>query len=464
MSLPPGFRVALTEGVLVADDGRLLIGGTPLTALRLSTRALGLIEDGGVTVADGPTRRLAERLLATNLGVPDLDPVNGAQADDLTVVIPVRDRQDQLDRALATLAPLRCIVVDDASRDPGLTERVARSHRADLIALAVNEGPAGARNAGLRVVTTPYVAFLDCDVEVRARDLLALTRHFADPSVAMVGPRVAGVSRSPSPRWFERYELAAPSLSLGRTHSSVRPGAAVAWLPSACLVARTAALVDGFAADLRVGEDVDLVWRLVAAGHRVRYDPTVDARHETRPTIRAWLGRKAYYGSGGAGLVARHGNLLAPAVLTPAYALAAAAILLRNRWSLPIAAGAVIYGTQRLRTNLPTRPAVRVATRGLTWAVRQESALALRHWWPAMALAAIVSGNARRALTTALVVDAAVALAEHRHPNDRLNPAILLAGRRLDDLAYGAGLWVGALRHRSLQALTPRRPGHVRRP
>ena len=36
-----------------------------------------------------------------------------------------------------------------------------------------------------------------------------------------------------------------------------------------------------------------------------------------------------------------------------------------------------------------------------------------------------------------------------------------LLGRRLDDLAYGAGLWLGAARSRSLQCLTPRL---VRRP
>ena len=48
----------------------------------------------------------------------------------------------------------------------------------------------------------------------------------------------------------------------------MRPGAAVGWLPSACLVARVDRLraAGGFAEDMRVGEDVDLVWRLVDAG------------------------------------------------------------------------------------------------------------------------------------------------------------------------------------------------------
>ena len=38
-------------------------------------------------------------------------------------------------------------------------------------------------------MTTPLVAFVDSDVEVTSADLLRLTRHLADPSVALVwGP------------------------------------------------------------------------------------------------------------------------------------------------------------------------------------------------------------------------------------------------------------------------------------
>lgn len=83
--------------------------------------------------------------------------------------------------------------------------------------------------------------------------------------------------------------------------------------------------------------DVGLVWRLVAAGDRVRFDPDVEAAHDTRPTNGGWLGRKFVYGSGGAGLATRHGSKLSPAVLTPPYALAAAALMLRRRWSIPLA-------------------------------------------------------------------------------------------------------------------------------
>ena len=462
MSLPDGFRVRLAARVTTTDQGRLLVGGSPLTALRLSSRARTLLTSGSVTV-DGPdSRHLAERLIATNLGLPELEGVAPADPGQLTVVIPVRDRPAQLDRSLAALAPLRVIVVDDASRYPADVARVVARHDARLVSLTTNVGPAGARNAGLAGVTTPYVAFVDSDLTVSAADLLRLTRHFADPAVAVVGPRVGAVARSARPRWFERYDAASSSLALGRVPGVVRPGAAVAWLPSACLVARTDALgqgVGGFDESMRVGEDVDLVWRVVAAGHRVRFDPDVEAAHDARPTMAGWLGRKFVYGTGGAGLAARHGDRLAPAVLTPSYAAAAAALLLRRRWSVPLALALAAPGARRLARTLPTPVAARTAAQGLGWAVRQESALMLRHWWP-LTVAGLDSRSVRRALVTAFAVDLAVALVEQR--DDPLDLPTLVASRRLDDLAYGAGLWWGALRARSARVLLPRRPGASR--
>ena len=463
-----GFTVRLAPGVLAGDDGRLLVGGSPLTALRLSAKARRMLIGDAVTVTDEQTAHLANRLLAKNVAVPQLDNVAEAAPAALTVVLPVRDRPAQLDRALAALAPLRCVVVDDASLDPAAVAEVATRHGARLLALETNVGPAAARNAGARRVTSPFIAFVDSDVEVDAASLLRLTRHFADPAVCLVGPRVMGVIRSDRPQWFERYDAVASSLTLGSRPAVVGPGRAVGWLPSACLVGRTRALAGAFDESLRVGEDVDLVWRLVAEGHRVRYDPSIEAAHDTRSTLRSWLGRKAFYGTGSAALAPRHGDQLAPAILTPTYGLAAAALLLRRRWSLPVAAAALAVGTRAIHRALPPTPdSPRVATilalRGMGWAVRQESALLLRHWWPAAVAGATASRDVRRAIATAAVVDALVALAERGREAGRPNAGLFLFGRRLDDAAYGAGLWWGAIKARSPQALLPRRPSPPRR-
>ena len=353
--------------------------------------------------------------------------------------------------------------MDDASTDPAAVAAVAAAHGARLVPLEVNVGPEAVRNIGAALVTTPFVAFVDSDVEVDAASLMRLTRHFADPAVYMVAPRITGVARSDRPRWFERYDAVASSLTLGRREVWVGPGSAVAWLPSACLVGRTRIVAGAFDASLRVGEDVDLMWRLVAEGYRVRYDPTIEAAHDARSTLRSWLGRKAFYGSGSAVLAERHGDKLAPAVLAPTHAAAAAGLLLRRRWSLPVAAAALAVGTRAVHQALPStkggpRLAGVLALHGLGWALRQESALLLRHWWPAAVVGGFTSRNLRRAIVTAAVVDAAVAFGEYPHETQVPNPGLLLVGRRLDDAAYCAGLWWGAFRGRSLKPLMPRRP------
>lgn len=458
-ALPAGFRVRLRQDLLHADDGEVLVGGSPARAVRLSQRAQELLADGRLTV-DGPaTAALARRLLAGNLADPDLSSLD-ASPEQLTVVVPVRDRAQQLERCLAALAPLPVIVVDDASRDPEAVARVAGRCGAKLVRLASNVGPAGARNAGLAQVHTPLVAFVDSDVVVDSASLLDLARHCHDPMVALVGPRVAGEVGSGAPRWFERYDAVASSMDQGGVGGQVWPGATIGWLPSACLVGRVEHLRahGAFDADLRVAEDVDLVWRLVVAGLVVRYDPSVRAGHDVRGAFSSWLGRKAFYGTGGAELGKRHGDRIAPAVLSPTTALGALALLQRRWWSLPAVAATTAVTASSLARRLPLHQdgasvAVRLTGRGLGSALRQESDLLLRHWWPAVALGAAVSSSVRRAVVTALVVDV-VATWRQR---DGVGPLTWFVGRRADDLAYGAGLWWGAVRSRNLRCLLPRR-------
>jgi mycofactocin system glycosyltransferase len=454
--LPDGFEVRLRDDVIQTDAGQVLVGGSPMRAVRLSGRARALLSTGRLVVSNRTSAHLARRLLDGNLADPVLDDITVA-ATDLTVVVPVRDRADQLDRCLGPLAPLDVVVVDDASADPAAVARVAQRHGARVVPLKENLGPAGARNAGLTLVTTPFVAFVDSDVVVQSDALLALARHLTDPLVALVGPAVVGQPRSERPRWFERYDAAAASLDLGRTGYQVRPGAAVAWLPSACLVGRVDRLGSGFDPTMRVGEDVDLVWRLDAAGFVVRYDPTITASHDVRTTVRAWMGRKFFYGTGSADLAARHGDKVAPAALSLASAVGAAAILQRRWWSMPVAAVAVATTTRKLAPRLPvergrTMMAARLSARGLGWAVRQESGLLLRHWWPVTALAAPFSRSVRRALVTAVLLDLVLFLRER----PGVDPATALLARRFDDLAYGAGLWWGAIRRRSTRCLEVR--------
>ena len=59
------------------------------------------------------------------------------------------------------------------------------SFGAEFLPLPVNVGPGGARNAGLALVETEFVVFLDSDLEINTETIPLLLRHFADPRVAM---------------------------------------------------------------------------------------------------------------------------------------------------------------------------------------------------------------------------------------------------------------------------------------
>ncbi|GAW47862.1 MULTISPECIES: hypothetical protein [unclassified Nocardioides] len=134
---------------------------------------------------------------------------------------------------------------------------------------------------------------------------------------------------------------------------------------------------------------------------------------------------------------------MAPAILSLGMGLSAAALLARHRWALPLAAFSVTPTTRSLRQSLPPvaqgRIAAGLAVRGLGWAVRQEARLLLRHWWPLTALALPFSRSVRRAAATAVLLDVALFLRER----PGVDPATALVARRLDDLAFGAGLWWG---------------------
>lgn len=455
--LPDGFVVRLNRHTRVIDDGAVLVGGSPTRISRLKPLARRAIRGRFITVTDASSRALADHLLATGMADPVVDELPAADLALATVVIPVRDRPRQLDRLLAALGgALRAIVVDDDSIDRPAVAAVAARHGAELLPLAENVGPAGARNAGLARVTTPFVVFIDSDVVVEPAAIETMLRHFADPELAMVAPRVLGLE-SDRPNWITRYEDARSSLDLGSDSSIVRPRSPVTWVSSTCLVARVDALGSGFDASMRVGEDVDLVWRLVDEGRRVRFEPAASVRHEHRSTLRAWMARKAFYGTGAHPLAVRHPDDIAPVVLAPWGAGLLVALMAQRRWSLPVAgviAGATIarIGRRAVGVRHPYRLAGRLTGYGAIAAVTQGFALLLRHWWPLAAIGCLLSRRVRRAVLVATLADTEI---EYWRTKPELDPVRFAVARRLDDAAYGAGVWWSAIRARSPKALLP---------
>jgi mycofactocin system glycosyltransferase len=331
----------------------------------------------------------------------------------------------------------------------------------EIVRFDRNRGPAAARNAGLARVRTPYVAFVDSDVEPVPGWLGTLRRHLEDPAVALAAPRVLGREAVAGDSWLERYEQARSSLDLGPEPAVVRVHGPVSYVPGACLVGRVDALVtgggDGFDEAMRAGEDVDLVWRLGRDGWAVRYAPEARVRHDHRTRPGEWLRRKAFYGTSAADLAARHGDAVAPLVLAPWSLALTVAMLAQRRWSLPVAAvaaGAAAAGAARKleRSEHPLRAAATLTVEGVVATAWQTCSALTRHYWPLAVAAAVGSRRARRALLVAAVAEG---IADHRRRGAGLDPLRYVAAHRLDDAAYGVGLWAGAMRARSTAALVP---------
>jgi N-acetylglucosaminyl-diphospho-decaprenol L-rhamnosyltransferase len=188
-------------------------------------------------------------------------------------------------------------VVDNASTDGSLDAIAGLPVRA--IEAGRNGGFAFGCNLGMAAGSAPSVLFLNPDARIEPRDvdrLLAILD--AEPDVALVGPRLIDGEGELIPsirRWQRASSIWAQALFLHRLFP--RAGwaneinrlpqaydhvAYPEWISGACMLGRRPALeaVGGFDESFFLYcEDMDLCARLVAAGRRVRYEPSATVQH-----------------------------------------------------------------------------------------------------------------------------------------------------------------------------------------
>ncbi len=458
----PG-KLVIDPSAQVLDGGHVLIGGSPLKVLRFREP---------IDLASLQSDEITNKLIETGIVQPQ--PHDGPfEAHDVTVVIPVSNDVNALAQTLAALTrsekqPGAIIVVDDGSDHPdaiAATVALAGNPIIRLIRQQTNGGPATARNVGFAEVTTPIVAFVDAGCVPEPAWLTVLLPHFGDPNVAAVAPRivadptrVAGNDDAPLSwvrRQIARYETRRSPLDLGPLPALVAPMTRVSYVPSACLIARTDAVVgvDGFDEDLRVGEDVDLVW-LLCDHHRVRYEPRAKATHDVRVRPTRFLRRRFDYGTSAAPLAKRHSSALAPVTLSP--------------WSAAVwgaqATGHVAIGTglAALSTGLlvrklggleqPVPVALRLAGLGNLAAGRLLADALRRTWWPLALIGALFGPRSlRRMIAGAFIL---APLSQWRMSSG-LDPVTWLVLHVADDVAYGAGVWAGCATEHTIAPLIP---------
>ena len=432
-----------------SENGTGLLAGSPLTFFSVTDAGQKILDaiENNESLPPNHTA-LTKRLLATGA----VHPVHGGlgNADDLTVVIPSfianETQLERLQSLVDSLVGIRIIVVDDSSP---ITVTITG---AEVLRLASNEGPSGARNTGLAATATPFIAFVDDDTTVTAHQLLSLTSHFTDESVDAVAPRVAS---EPGESLVADYEQFHSPLDLGNTPSVVRPLSRVSYVPAAVLVARTHTVreMNSFDSSMRLGEDVDLIWRMVKAGKGVRYDPSVVCQHEPRSTMRALLKQRFGYGRSAASLDKKHPFTAAPlraniVMLVPALALlsgyiffAAALVPLMVAW----------FCITLRQTKIPIGTRSKLAMTGWFSTVRLLTSAVMRAWWPPVLLVGQYSLRVGAVFVFSAFVPAMYGIMRNK-PRHTFGYIVL---RILDPMAYGAGVWTGAFRDRNLRCLLP---------
>lgn len=442
----PVLRLRRVGGLIESHNDRVLIGGSPLRVLKLTDRGARLARSwwsGTPVAADGASRNLARRLVAAGIAHPVYESGQMTTAD-VTVVVPARDHAEHLAGLRPAVGDVAdVIVIDDGSRFP-LSGAAIRHEFA--------QGPAAARNAGWRRVRTSLVAFLDADTMPEPDWLAPVLPHFEDPDVVAVAPRVRSL---PGSSTLATYETVRSPLDLGTEPGPVRPGSRISYVPAAALVVRTSALREtgGFAEDMRFGEDVDLVWRLVGRGHHIRYEPSSVVEHAPRATWSSWLRQRFDYGTSTGPLARRHGAAVAPARLSLWSAVVWIGLLAgRVDVALAVTGGSAVLLSKKLgRLGVPTRDAAKLALRGNLASARILAEAVARTWWP-VAIPLLARTRTGRIALALLVARYA---AEWRQQRPPMGPLRWTATRTLDDLAYSVGVVWGSLRSGSTAALLP---------
>ena len=453
-------RYSLDNSWRRPKKGNVLIAGSPLRIFRLSTAGQAIaesLEQNGEAPSSG-------QLLVTRLiDAGALHPLPSLEADtptvhDISIVIPLFARsENDISRVQNFVAEFSAfphvVVVDDASpiAFPEMPNTNVTVHRQE-----VNKGPGAARNAGLTFVSTPYVVFIDSDVQCAPEDICELAKWWNLPQLAVLAPRVKSL------KWFQygaaiyTYEEVRSPLDMGAFPARVRAGTRVSYVPSALLLCSVSALaeVGNFDKSLRTGEDVDLIWRLDAAGYSCRYEPSVEVHHLPRTTIKQLAEQRIGYGESAALLAQKHHGALAPLRVSGWSTGVWASIAL----GFPIIGGVVAAGTavalSRKLRFLPDaeKESARLATLGHLHAGEQIASAVTRVWWPIAVLLALVSRRARWALCLAAFVPA---LSDWWTSRPHLDPIRYTLLRWVDDMSYGFGVWKGVVREGNYDALIP---------
>ncbi len=466
--LGPGVRLCPGK-----DDSGVLIQTDPLRAIRVNPSARRLLEKcwtglPASDIADNPTvLAFFDSLCQARL--LDWRPRTWAEGDDppsVSIIVPVYNRGGEIGECLASLLALdypetcrEIIVVDDGSTDD--TAEKARNYPVRLLRLPRNRGQSAARNRAVEAARGDIIAFIDSDCIADPEWLAELTPYFQDDRVALVGGYVDSYYNRTR---LDRFESVGSPLNMG---SEILIGAgdrSVLYVPTCNMLVRRSAYksVGGLDAALRVGEDVDLCWRVLGAGHRLMYVPKGRVKHKHRN--RFWPGflRRFDYGVSEPALYAAHPRAAKrfPRQTGGLLFLASAGLgLVFKSWLFFPVAGAVLAAEAVLRqrginracgveTPLGFREILRATLRSHLLLAFYLSHHIIRYYLLPLLLLSVLLPRLAPLLTALIVFPVVVGYLRKRPRTDPFSYGFFFI---IAQLFYGAGVLWGSIRLRHLK-------------
>ncbi len=367
-----GFSLTADTSLREGPDGFFLLSRLPVRLLRLNRSLFRLLEhirDGGelsAFVSQNPGLDEANllKILLSLVASGYLKLERLAVIDSyprVSIVIPVRDQPVDLAECLVSLSELdyppdlrEIIVVDDGSKKD--ISRIITLANIRIVRLEESQGPAAARNIGVKQAGGDILAFLDADCIAGENWLKEIAPFFLAATVGAVGGRVEGYYEK---SFLDRYETTSSSLNMGNRIIIEGKSSSTFYVPTANLLVRRDVFMStgGFRAGMRIGEDVDFCWRLRDLGQTLLYVPFGTVAHKHRHRLDRMLLRRARYGTSEAPLYRAHRDkkktMQIPVFSGLAFLALTLAILLLNPY--PLCAVPLLFGFDLWRRSIITK-------------------------------------------------------------------------------------------------------------
>jgi glycosyltransferase involved in cell wall biosynthesis len=224
-----------------------------------------------------------------------LDRGNDRPLPPVTVIVCTRDRLLLLHRCLTSLVRLdypeyEVVVVDNASRDPGVADVVAKNG----CRYVREDGPGlnWARNRGIREASHDLIAFIDDDAQAAPGWLRGIAFGFEDPQImAVTGLVLPAELQSAAQHNFEKYGGMSKGFTAKTFYRANLSHRALLWASHWGVGTNMAfrrilfEAIGGFDPALDVGTptggggDLEFFHRTIAEGYALRYEPTATVYH-----------------------------------------------------------------------------------------------------------------------------------------------------------------------------------------